>query len=277
MITKKNVKSKNKSILNKSKLNKSKKEIKTINILSYNVSWESTSGSVKEWPLCNNNTNINNSRHYSVCVNNISSVFDDNLDFITLQEATNYKNIISESKTLQNMNYEVHNSGLDVIVTFWKPKYKVKYIIKGEFENGRAWMAIVFKNDNICLINVHLGHYTSDEEIIKLDEMLFTIKSKMIENENKTKITKEKTLNKRIIISGDFNYNIKELGNSKNIITINDINFYYNPKDILTCLVKRKRHYDHIIDSYAKPMDINIPDVNYMASDHKPILGNLLI
>ena len=46
----------------------------SLNILSYNVSWESTSGDVKKWPLCSNNTNPDSPKHYSVCVNNIANV-----------------------------------------------------------------------------------------------------------------------------------------------------------------------------------------------------------
>ena len=158
----------------------------SIKILSYNISWESMSGSIKNWSLCSNNTNPNSPKHNSVCVGNIAEAFNqdlgnpagknnNDLDFITLQESTDFKKLIELSTQLKKMKYEVHNSGLDVMTTFWKPKYKLLYTIKGEFEKGRPWMATVF-NGGICLINVHFGHYDDNEQYRKMENMLFIIK-----------------------------------------------------------------------------------------------------
>ncbi len=93
-------------------------------------------------------------------------------------------------------------------------------------------------------------------------------------------LKKEKTDLKRIIISGDFNYDIKEFGtkefgNNKNEIKLNNKIFYYNSKNILTCCINRRRHNDHVIDTAGIPLDIYIPEVHYMASDHKPIIALL--
>ena len=293
MITKKynkNNKSKNnnksKYILKSKKNGKSLKSSKTLNILSYNICWESMSGKDKNWTLCSNNTNPEHPKNNSVCVGNIADAFSqDNLDFITLQESTDFKKLIALSPILQKMKYEVHNSSLDVITTFWKPQYKLLYRIKGEFEKGRPWMATVFnynKNSNyICLINVHFGHYNKNDEYSKMAKMLVEIKEEIRKKEYKNsdkksdkKIVYDKV--KRYIISGDFNYNIKEFGDLNNIIKINGTDFYYHPRHILTCCIKRRRHNDHVIDSMARPIDISIPDVKYMASDHKPILVKLV-
>jgi hypothetical protein len=107
------------------------------------------------------------------------------------------------------MKYEVHKSELDTIVTFWDSKYKLQNKIVGEFENGRPWMATLYKSDTIdrlCIVNVHMGHYNKEEEFNKMVKMMIDIKKgiEMKEN-NKNKI--------RYIISGDFNYNIKVLYN----------------------------------------------------------------
>ena len=268
--------------LSRTKLSRTKLTKNGINILSYNISWESMSGAVKNWSLCNNNTDKTNTKHFSVCVNNISNVFDssirlDNtLDFITLQEATDYKKLIKESSRLKNMKYEVHKSGLDIIVTFWDNKYKLEYKIVGEFENGRPWMATIFNNGNgngngngICLINVHMGHYKKEEELKMMDNMFLDIKDKL-----KNKLKKNEKM--RYIISGDFNYDIKEFGGSRNYFKLDNTNFYFNRKHILTCCINRRKHNDHVIDSLESPIDIIIPKVNYMASDHKPILVKLI-
>jgi len=266
------------------------KKASTINILSYNISWESTSGNVKNWSLCNNNTDINNPKHYSVCVNNISNVFDDDhynnhLDFITLQEATDYKKLIKESSKLKTMNYEIHKSGLDVLVTFWNNSmYKLKYKILGEFEEGRPWMATIFKKNtnthnthnthntsDLCLVNVHMGHYSKEEEFQLMDKMMIEIQKGIEKKEKKEKQIKTTI---RYIISGDFNYDIKKFGDARNSFELNNTKFYFNPKHILTCCINRNRHNDHVIDSLKSPINISIPKVNYMASDHKPILVN---
>ena len=281
MITNKNRISKSKSISkHKNKTLKKLISSNSIKILSYNISWESMSGSVKNWSLCSNNTNPDSPKHNSVCVGNIAEVFGKEVDFITLQESTDFKKLIEISPQLKKMKYEVHNSGLDVMTTFWKPKYKLVYTIKGEFENNRPWMATVFSS-GICLINVHFGHYDTNEEYRKMEKMLFTIKEEIRKKEAKAKESNKNkgdntNKDKRFIISGDFNYNIKDLGDSKNIITINGTKFYYHPKHILTCCIKRRKHNDHIIDSIARPIDISIPEVNYMASDHKPIIVELV-
>ena len=267
---------------------------KTINVLSYNISWESMTGKVSDWKLCSNNTDKKHPKHYSVCVNNIANVINeyeqstDTLDFITLQEATDFYKLIEQSPVLKSMNYETHKSGLDDMVTFWKPKYKLLYTIKGEFEKGRPWLATLFYSDKssnntnnssnnthsiLCVINVHMGHYSKNEEYLKLDKMIFKIKEEIKQNENQTI-----NINLiRYIISGDFNYNIKEFGNSQHKIIINETPFYHHQKHILTCCINRKKHNDHVIDSLYKPSDIQIPKVNYMASDHKPIIVKLVL
>ena len=283
-----------KSITKKSITKKSiTKKASTINILSYNISWESTSGNVKNWSLCNNNTDINNPKHYSVCVNNISNVFDDDhynnhLDFITLQEANDYKKLIKESSKLKTMNYEIHKSGLDVLVTFWNNSmYKLKYKILGEFEEGRPWIATIFKKNtnthnthnthntsDLCLVNVHMGHYSKEEEFQLMDKMMIEIQNGIEKKEKKEKqtIKANKKSSMRYIISGDFNYDIKKFGDSRNSFELNNTKFYLNPKHILTCCINRNRHNDHVIDSLKSPINISIPKVDYMASDHKPIL-----
>ena len=278
--------------MNKSNMNKSNKNsISNLSILSYNISWESMSGLKPNWKLCNNNTDVNDPRHSSVCVNNISDVFENEnikLDFVTLQEAKDFKKLIKQSPKLQNMNYVFHQSGLDMVVTLWDKKYKLKSKITGEFEKGRPWLATIFTN-GMCLINVHMGHYDKEEEMKLLDKMILDIKVKLKDNKdikdnkniktNKKVKTNKKEKDKytfhsiyRYIISGDFNYDIKEFGNSRNYFTLDDTKFYYNKTHLLTCCINRRKHNDHVIDSLEPPLDITIPKVNYMASDHKPIL-----
>ena len=258
------------------------------------------SGKVSNWELCNNNTDITNPKHFSVCNNNISKVINENIaDFIALQEAKDFKKLIdvdvnsdinikgkkkingTKNYRLCDMPYRLHESHNDTCITFWNPtKFKLLGYITGEFEAGRPWIACFFTN-GIVFINVHLGHYKLEEEIMQLSQMIETIIIFITKKYNKYII-------KRFIIAGDFNFDIKNISGKgflklpvfkNNTDNSNDknkyINFYYNPKHILTCCIRRNTHFDHVLDTQNKPINITIPKVNYMASDHKPIFVNL--
>ena len=104
-----------------------------------------------------------------------------------------------------------------------------------------------------------------------MENMIKKINAKIKENEKGNCKGNILTCN-RYIISGDFNYDIKKFGDSRNSFELNNTKFYLNPKHILTCCINRNRHNDHVIDSLKSPINISIPKVDYMASDHKPIL-----
>jgi endonuclease/exonuclease/phosphatase family metal-dependent hydrolase len=272
----------------RTKINNTKQS--RITIFSYNISWESMTGSKPEWELCSNNTDSTHPQHYSVCRSNITQVIEENIaDFVLLQEASNYKSLIMESSNLAGMNYEYHISGKDEMVSFWNKKYHKLICIKGQFEEGRPWIAILFSN-GLCLINIHMGHYTNEQEINMLDNMLSTVLNKLSKyvknniknksinksiNKSKTRknLGKHKALNyiKRIVIGGDFNNDIKKISRN-GILKIAHLQFHHNPKHVRTCCIHRNTHFDHVIDTQQAPLDIIIPNVHHMASDHKPIL-----
>ncbi len=246
----------------------SKKSIKShqkaINIIAYNLSWESMTGKKPEWELCSNNTDPNHPRHNSVCVGNVATVLENNpADFILLQEAESHNNLIEESSRLKKMEYESHESGKDKMITFWNKKYTMKKIIRDEFESGRPWMAILYTN-GWCVVNVHFGHYYRFQEINKMNQLIRKIKKELEQFGGC----------KRFIIGGDFNYDIKKLGNRGKLL-LDDVIFHYHPKNLLTCCINRRVQNDHVIDTLAPLLDINIPPVAHMASDHKPVLAVL--
>lgn len=254
-----------KSITKKRKSNKlihksKRKSNKSIKIIAYNISWESMTGKRPKWSLCSNSTDLNHPRHHSVCLGNVASVLENNQsDFILLQEAENWHHLINQSHRLAQMKFEMHESTNDKIIIFWNPIYTLKQIIRSEFEPGRPWLAILYTND-WCVVNVHFGHYSRTEEFNKLNKLVKEIKQKMDF--------------KRLIIGGDFNYDIKKLDSSGKLI-LEDVAFHYHPKNLLTCCINRRVQNDHVIDTQAPLLDIKIPRVAYMASDHKPILATL--
>jgi endonuclease/exonuclease/phosphatase family metal-dependent hydrolase len=241
-----------------------KSQQKAINIIAYNLSWESMTGNKPKWALCSNNTDPNHPRHNSVCVGNVASVLEDNAsDFILLQEAESHIDIIKESPRLAKMEYEMHESGKDKMITFWNKKYIMKKIVRDEFESGRPWMAILYTN-GWCIVNVHFGHYFRFQEINKLNQLIRKIKKELYQSGGY----------KRLIIGGDFNYDIKKLGKDGKML-LDDVIFHYHPTNLLTCCINRQGQYDHVIDTLAPLLDIKIPQVEYMASDHKPVLATL--
>lgn len=258
--------------ITKNKISKKQEKIK---VLTYNISWESMTGAKDTWMLCSNKDDPEHPRHHSKCVGNIGDVIEENpVDFICLQEAANFKSLIKHSLNLAKMSYYQHNSGLDDMVTFWdSKKYKLVKTKKGEFEEGRPYLATYFKS-GLCVINVHFGHYTDAGEIKHLARMISELKLKdYIEEGN------------RVIIAGDFNNNIKNLavdvaggiGNGKKLcLDLEDVKFWVNSRHLLTCCLKRRKHNDHVIDSLAEPSKVFIPDVHFMASDHKPVIAELV-
>ena len=75
-----------------------------ISLLTYNISWESMTGAKSNWALCSNNTDPKHPKHNSVCIGNIAQVIEQNpVDFVCLQEATNFKTLINESLQLKKM------------------------------------------------------------------------------------------------------------------------------------------------------------------------------
>jgi endonuclease/exonuclease/phosphatase family metal-dependent hydrolase len=250
-----------------------KSSTKPIKIIAYNVSWESMTGSKQEWALCSNNTDLSHPRHNSVCIGNVATVLEDNpADFILLQEAEGYNNIIKQSSRLSKMEYEFHESSDDKMITFWNKKYRMKKIIRDEFEPGRPWMAILYTN-GWCVVNVHFGHYSKEQEIHKLNQLIRKIKKEFSGNSSEHNAYKRFEYT-RLIIGGDFNYDIKRLGRDGKM-NLEGIRFHYHPKNLLTCCINRRVQNDHVIDTYAPLLDIKIPHVAYMASDHKPVLATL--
>ena len=230
-----------------------------IRILTYNISWQSMVGQA-QWKLCNNSTDPNSPRHFSKCIQNVTDLIDSNgpYDIVCLQEASNYKKIISKSKILKQMSMALHKSGPEFIVTFWNKNtyHLIKEPLQTEFFPGRPIQVLEFDN-HIKLINIHAGHFNKSVLVQKLSSVISSLGSEISD---------------RIIIAGDFNTDIEP------IIKIAGILFYTSSeKKIPTCCGPGSytNYFDHVLDSAGPPIKIISPNVNPMASDHRPILATL--
>lgn len=224
-------------------------------ILTYNVSWQSMTGD-PGWKFCNNNTNPIDNKYFMKCVKNVAKLIDENspYDFVLLQEASNYKKIISESKYLQSMEFEIHKSGPENMVTFWDgAKYKLDSKLVGEFAKGRPWQALEFNGD-LTVVNIHTPHQRVPILINKLNKLMINIS--------------ENNPSNRFIIGGDFN---NDIGLT---IDLARITFHNSSESVATCCAPSniKLNFDHVLDSMAPPNKIFSPMVNKLASDHLPII-----
>ena len=236
--------------------------LSSVRLLTYNVSWESMTGK-SGWKLCNNKSDPDSEKYFMKCIENVAKIIDLNgpYDFVCLQEASNYDKIISESKCLGQMDWRIHQSGPEVMVTFWdRSKYRLdeSNILASEFNPGRPFQALTF-NRTISVINIHVGHHAKHILIKKLNNLM----------ENLATHTSGPT--HRFIMAGDFNNEMDP------VTKINNILFYGTDKEILTCCgpTNYKYHFDHVLDSVGPPQKILLPKVNKLSSDHLPVLAIL--
>ena len=170
-------------------------------LLTYNISWEcmtnSSTGSAGELgQKCKDDICLKNIAKYINFVNEKINY----LDFILLQEASNYKKIFGYIKDFnKKYNYVLSKSGKEYIITCYKKKYKLLKLIKGNFVHGRPYHILIFKD--LILINIHYCGYNN----------LWRGDACDIQKEFSSKYNSlGKIDHKKIIIAGDFNYNINK-------------------------------------------------------------------
>ena len=186
----------------------------------------------------------------------VLSIYD--IDFLLFQEATIYKKII-KIIDMDIYDYSIHKSGKETMITFYKKSYLLKKEYNGEFQKGRPFNIMLFKNKmtskQFYLINIHACHNPNTKYAIidKLNNILSNYNNKIDD----------------IIIGGDFNRDIL----FDYIITTNSKE--YKLKNIKNNIkTYNKYKYDHII-SLHKPIKKKSITKYKNASDHKLILTEL--
>lgn len=251
-----------------------------ISIFSYNVFWKIMTN--KNSPLVNT---LGQKKIYELKSNiltNIEYVISYYNPFVYC-----FQEIESENDILQKFNknkfmYHIGCSIPEHILTIWrKDVLEKKLILDGEFEKGRPFTIIIFKDLRFdiywMLINIHGSHnYNTEIEIFKPIQNLIDI--------NKNKIKKYDI--KRLIMIGDFNRDISsqiELSPSNYKIKINSVEhiFNYLKNNNKTCCSLKgwghKYNFDQAIDTYGKPLGIfQLNKEKWYkseSSDHIPIMA----
>lgn len=231
-----------------------------ISIFSYNVYWkimnngnsplEKTLGEQKLNELKSNILkNITNAKNYY------------NPFVYCFQEAESSSDII---KLFPETEYTYHlgYSNPEHILCIWrKDIFKKKLILDGEFESGRPFTIIIFKDKRFryfwMLINIHASHHYDT-----LRSVFEPIQN--IINVNKTQINLFDI--KRIVIIGDFNRDIAsqiKMETNKYELIINGLKYTFNfleTNNKTCCSIKGwgyNKNYDQIIDTYTTPLLIH--------------------
>lgn len=188
-------------------------------ILTYNICWQAMSntaaGSTPELGAkC-----VKNPDGTTLCMRNLIDFIEDHdhikFDIIGLQESNRYRAIIKHSNTLKKLNYVVHRSGIEDIVTFYNPEFKLEALNVGEFKSGRPFQILVF--DQMVVVNLHYNHSQSVDELeIKLSHGFDRLyrDNKTTNKSKKLKLTVEEqtviydsliTDKRPLVLLGDFN------------------------------------------------------------------------
>ena len=219
-------------------------------IMSYNLSWEAmTSTNTGIFKLC-----ATTGLGEGICKSNIllnisNNVKKYNPDFVTFQEATEYKDIL-ELFNSDIYDHHINISEKETMLSLWnKKKFTLVNPYDCEFEKGRPYTIIILQNNrskkNIALINLHAGHFL-DTQLTIFDKINNFIKTNV-------KPTIKKSIT-RVIMSGDFNRDVYEDETSQYIIKFTDNfalhRFSSNKQTCCSTIAYGHRFiYDHVIDS----------------------------
>ena len=232
-----------------------------ISIFSYNVFWkimkndnsplEKTMGSTKLLELKSN------------IISNITNVINYYNPFIyCFQEAESASSII-ELFSKSEYGYHLGYSEPEHILTVWRKEViKKKIVLDGEFEQGRPFSIIVYKDlrykNYLMIINIHASHNPHTNSSI------FEPIQKIIDL-NKNEILKYDI--KRIVMVGDFNRDIQsqiKINPTEYRLKINSTEYNFYPIENTTnktcCSLMGwgyKLNYDQTIDTYKSPLLIH--------------------
>ena len=246
----------------------------------------------KECKLRKDLTGIN------VCLKNIVNFLDKiDLDFIALQEATNWKKIINESSKLKKMKFIHHKSENEDMVSFYNPKlFKLEAVKVGNIIDGRPYQ-ILFLNDKnknkFIIINLHNAHNTNRKILEQAFSKKLTkgIKQYYLKNNciNLHQVIEKnifniisKYTNPHVIILGDFNdeganfwkilkpFKYNSLINFKNIKVSSNKkppNTCFTPNHINKSLRKTLNDDKYITDYILINNNLKFVDNNYLPNE----------
>ena len=200
-------------------------------------------------------------------------------DFVGLQEATNWSIIQKNTPVLRKMTAIAYKEDFDEIVTFYDTyKYQLddnENKLFGHMADINRPISILFFRDNLCIINLHAGHYSLDKNGNKIKDIYklnYYIKRILSKNKHKDKFM-EKLQSYDIIMMGDFNDKLADIN-----FNLLGRQLYGINKNVTCCtsnlaLNQHRLISDHILSTFPNNKTIVIPNLD--ASDHAPIISTL--
>ncbi len=263
-----------------------------IKVLSYNVCYEAMQGTHTK---CQKQINNNN-----ICLNNLASFIKSNnpFDFIGLQEATNYENIVKVAD-LTNMGSVIKDSAEHMITLYNKDKYTLEFSMIGGMSGSTDIIkpdarpfTMLFFTQQICVFNMHGSHNNPKfgYSFFNFNEYLKT----QLEGHNRKKEIIEKLKKYDIILMGDLNNKIAGNGNYSSLdnsylflkdpeLVPNGRRLYGVTKENTCCDNNLKPTHnnvkfiaDHILSTF-KNIKNQVSDPISPASDHLPIIATITL
>ena len=229
-----------------------------ISIFSYNVYWKIMKANNSS-PLIKTLGQTKLSELKSNILKNILNTKNYFNPFVyCFQESESPTDITNLFEKLQ-YKYHIGYSEPEHILTIWRTDIiKKKLVLDGEFEPGRPFSIIVFKDLRFrifwMLINIHAGHhYHTYSSIFEPIQKLITLNQHIL----------AKYEIKRVVIIGDFNRDIGsqiqiEPFKYKLVFNSDEFIFKQTVNTNKTCCSLKgwgyKYNYDQSIDSYSKPL-----------------------
>jgi hypothetical protein len=194
-------------------------ESTSYNVLTYNICWQAMSNTAAGSTPELGEKCVKLADGTTICMRNLIDFIEDHdhikFDIIGLQESNRYRTIIKHSNTLKKLNYVVHSSEVEDIVTFYNPEFKLEALYVGDFNDGRPFQILVF--DQMVVVNLHYNHSQSIPELeIKLSHGFDKLHrdNKTTHKPGKLKLTLEEqtaiydsliTDKRPLVLLGDFN------------------------------------------------------------------------
>jgi endonuclease/exonuclease/phosphatase family metal-dependent hydrolase len=237
-----------------------------IKVLTYNVCWEAMAMNSKKYDKeCNKNAIDSTNK----CKTNVLAILtQDKYDIILLQEASNF-----DTHDITDMTRIHFKSGKEHQVVYYKTSvFTKKSHSTGDFDTGRPYTILLLEHisskKEILVINVHLPHKKTEQEVITLLDK--------ISNNTESGITTALAKNDmHYIIGGDFNVNL-----TKGLYKILNRDFIPCNTQINTCCDEdlsgtgHTDKFDNILLSNATCNNVKIADGNgdkKNTSDHLPL------
>lgn len=184
--------------------------------------------------------NYNTEHNTNICLNNVVDfITEQNHDFICLQEATRWNEIVEKVKLKRNIGYVHHKLISEDMITIYNSDiYRLIYVKDGKLSiKGRPFQISFFKNkigEIFVIINIHNKHYKYNED--DKDNVIIQAKKNLID---------ALTENNLYYINADFNIELINIEKEKK-------------EDITTFINENKNKFNLVIMG-----DFNDNDINY--------------